>query len=47
MTNFDKFHREAMGVTGLGAFEYYISRLLVYFFDERLPCVPFSSRQAE
>ena len=43
MTNFDRFHREAMGVRGLLS----ISRLLVYFFDERPPCVPFSSRQAE
>ena len=39
MTNFDRFHREPMGVTGLGAFKYYISRLVVYFFDERPPCV--------
>ena len=30
MTNFDRFHREAMGVRGLLS----ISRLLVYFFDE-------------
>ena len=43
MTNFDRFHREAMGVRGLLS----ISRLLVYFFDERPPCAPFSSRQAE
>ena len=37
MTNFDRFHREAMGVRGLLS----ISRLLVYFFDERPPCAPF------
>ena len=43
MTNFDRFHREAMGVRGLLS----ISRLPVYFFDERPPCAPFSSRQAE
>ena len=30
MTNFDRFHREAMGVRGLLS----ITRLLVYFFDE-------------
>ena len=30
MTNFDRFHREAMGVRRLLS----ISRLLVYFFDE-------------
>ena len=28
-------------------FKYYISWLLVYFYDERPPCVPFSSLKAE
>ena len=39
MTNFDRFHREAMGVRGLLS----ISQLLVYFFDETTLCPLFFS----